>query len=154
MVPDLVPKQLTSIGLFQSTNFSSIFRQAQYKCVNNETWENLVFDRYFPRKGEAYREGLQGFPVARYYRGWSHLLGRVNIQRAEKIRGFVLNWFCKLWWLPFPESDRMWSTKETQLTRKSGWIMVPSGQPQKCPRLAINQAALRSEEEEDVRSSA
>jgi len=135
ILPDLTSEQLSSISLFRSFEFTHIFRQAQYEPVDSDTWKKL-FDRYFPLKGEAHKgHRVQGFPTACYYQCWDSLLEAVDIAEAQTIRDYVHKWFDKLWWVPFAASDRMWVVKET---RSKSWVMVPPGEPQSCPQLAVN----------------
>lgn len=138
ILPDMTQTQLSNINLFKSFNLSSIFRMAQYKIVGPVEWEKVVFDRYFPPKGAAPRAGLQHFPVAQYFLSWTALLEGVDIPCAEKLRGLFLTWFQQLWWVPFPASDRMWNMKEVSSTKQFEWFIVPPGEPQSCPRLAVN----------------
>lgn len=135
ILPDMTSKHLSNIGLFKTFDLSGIFRMAQYKFVND--WEKL-FDRYFPPKGTRPKAGLQHFPQAKYYQAWTALLEGIDILHAEKLWGFFFIWFQKLWWVPFPGSDRMWDVKEIRPTRQFEWYMVPPGELQGCPRLAIN----------------
>lgn len=134
ILPDMAKQW--NVGLFKSFGFSRIFRMAQYRRLDDKRWEELIFNRYFPRQGETDKAGLQGFPTAKYYRRWKGLLEEVDTPRAETVRRLVLKWFQKLWWLPLPGSDRMW---EIRTTTQPEWIMVPPGEPQSCPKLAINE---------------
>ena len=108
ILPDMTAKQLSNIGLFKTFDLSGIFRMAQYKFVADKEWEILVFNRYFPPKGICHKAKLQHFSTAKYYQAWTALLEGIDIPRAEKLRGHFFIWFQKLWWVPFPEPDRMW----------------------------------------------
>ena len=145
ILPDLTSQQLSRIGLFKSFEFDCIFRMAQFKPVEKNIWEGLIFDRYFPPKGHVPRDGLQNFPYALYYKLWISFLQADSVDDAcaQMIRSHVLKWFCTLWWLPFPDCDRMWSTKRS--TNRSGWVVVPPGEHQTCPRLAVNSAHWNAE---------
>lgn len=149
ILPHLRLQQLASIGLFKSFDFGLIFRTVQFKIVDNNTWEEIIFDRYFPQKGQVREEGLQSFPRALYFQAWNSLLERVDEPRSQVIRNHVLEWFRTLWWLPFPESDRMWLAKRTPSTR-SGWVMVPPGENRICPRLAVNRAYWTAEKNQSL----
>ncbi|KAG1851045.1 hypothetical protein DFJ58DRAFT_661761 [Suillus subalutaceus] len=107
----------------------------QYQIVSHADWDNLVFKRYFPAKGALTAKALQQFPSASYYRQWKALMDGNDKDEAEIIQNHrLMPWFEKLYWVPHPASDRMWSTK------KGGkeWIMLPPGEPRNCPRLAVN----------------
>ncbi|KAG1719121.1 hypothetical protein EDB19DRAFT_1648748 [Suillus lakei] len=123
------------VDIFHSLDLSHLFRQIQYRVINDTDWNNVVFRRYFPAKGASTAKALQQFPSAMYYRQWQALMDRLDEDDAKIIQNYHLTqWFDKLYWVPHPESDRMWSTK------KGGkeWIMLPPGEQKNCPRIAIN----------------
>ncbi|KAG1854263.1 hypothetical protein F4604DRAFT_1514489, partial [Suillus subluteus] len=123
------------VDVFRSLDLSGIFSQVQYQIVSHADWDNLVFKRYFPAKGASTAKALQQFPSASYYRQWKALMDGNDKDEAEIIQNHrLMPWFEKLYWVPHPASDRMWSTK------KGGkeWIMLPPGEPRNCPRLAVN----------------
>ena len=125
-----------NVDIFKAHRFEEIFRQAQYKVLNEGEWYCLVFHRYFPPKGETNVQGLQNFPLAQYYRRWHLLLEQVDKPHSETLREIIFKWFDRLHWLPHPEVDRMWYTKKAG--SKKTWVMVPEGELQNCPRLAVN----------------
>ncbi|KAG1772226.1 hypothetical protein EV702DRAFT_976795 [Suillus placidus] len=123
------------IDIFHSLDLSGIFNQVQYRVVSDDDWNNLVFQRYFPAKGTLMAKALQQFPSASYYRQWQALMDGLDEDNAEIIQNHCLmQWFDKLYWVPHPGSDRMWSTK------KGGkeWVVLPPGGQGNCPRLAVN----------------
>jgi hypothetical protein len=75
--------------------------------------------------------------VAAYDQKWENMMKEAADENsASAIRETVGIWFGKLLWLPFPESDRMWSTKKASGIQ---WQMVPQGAAKGlCPRVAIN----------------
>jgi hypothetical protein len=131
---DSTQRERVKIDIFQSLNVGQVFGQAQYRVMSDTEWSDSIFGRYFPAKGASTANALQHFPFASYYRKWLALMKRLNEEDAEIFRKLVLTWFSKLNWLPHPESDRMWSTRKGG----RGWSMLPSGDPQNCPRLAVN----------------
>jgi len=132
---DSTQKEQTKIHIFQSQDISRVFSQAQYRIMSGTDWNDLVFRRYFPVKGATMAKALQHFPFASYYMLWEALMNRLDEGKAKITRDHVLNWFDTLHWVPHPESDRMWSTREA--TGRS-WVRVPPGPAQNCPRLAFN----------------
>ncbi|KAG1766213.1 hypothetical protein EV702DRAFT_981012 [Suillus placidus] len=121
--------------LTKGHHLSGIFSQVQYRIISDADWDNLVFRRYFPAKGASTAKALQQFPSASYYRQWQALMDGLDEDCAEIIRNrHLTQWFDKLYWVPHPDSDRMWSTK------KGGkeWTMLPPGEPRNCPRIAVN----------------
>lgn len=124
----------TKVEIFHSLDLSGIFRQVQYRVINDADWDNLVFQRYFPAKGASTAKALQQFPSASYYRQWQALMDGLDEDRAEIIQNRLRQWFNNLYWVPHPGSDRMWTTK------KGGkeWTMLPPGEPGNCPRIAVN----------------
>ena len=145
ILPDLTLGQRSNIGLFKSLKFNHIFKNIQYKAVDDSTWEGLIFDRYFPPKGEVLKSTVQSFRKACYYQEWNNLLESVGETRDTKeIRSFVLKWFSKLCWLPFPESDRPWKVKQPDSKQ---WKMVPPGKAQKCLRIAIRRSGKLEDSE-------
>ncbi|KAG1793283.1 uncharacterized protein HD556DRAFT_1238088 [Suillus plorans] len=122
------------IDIFHSLDLHCIFSQIQYRIIDDADWHNLVFERYFPPKGGPVANALQHFPSASYYRQWQTLMDGLDKDHAEIIQNHHLQWFHQLYWVPHPESDRMWSTRKGG----KGWIMLPPGEPRHCPRIAIN----------------
>lgn len=144
MILNLDARTRAKVDVFQSLDFSQTFSQAQCRIVDGDVWHNIIFKRYFPPQGSVQTKALQHFPVtvARYYRSWMNVMNEVDANAAEEIRKEAFNWFDKLHWIPFPESDRMWSTKKT--TPRT-WMMIPNGRAaENCPRIAIN-AKFRDE---------
>ncbi|KAG1838806.1 hypothetical protein DFJ58DRAFT_668161 [Suillus subalutaceus] len=111
------------------------FNQVQYRVISEADWNNLVFQRYFPAKGTTAVKALQHFPSASYYRQWQALMARLDEDKATMVQNNqLMQWFNKLYWVPHPESDRMWSTK----TGGKEWIPLPFGECGNCPRIAVN----------------
>ena len=145
-----------NIDMFQSLDFRMVFRQVQCQIVKPEFWYEQVFGRYFPQKGAARMIGLQHFPSATYYRLWGVLMSELDKESTEAIRKRLFCWFDEFLWVPYPDSDRMWSTK---MMCGIVWFRLPMGEPQPCPALAINPRhhssvvavahSLREEEEEE-----
>ena len=125
------------IELFQSLNIRHIFRLAQCTMVCADDWQTTVFGRYFPRKGFQPPKSLQHYPIAAYYRQWRHLMEDATDEgTADGIRETVRVWFNKVLWIPFPEGDRMWSTRRANGNQ---WKMLPTGASiELSPRIAIN----------------
>lgn len=126
--------------IFRSLDFSQIFHQVQYQVMTPKEWYTLVFARYFPAKGTVQRKALQNFPSATYYQEWTALMDRLDEGQATTYREAAFDWFGGLCWIPHPAVDRMWGTRKDQSKNKT-WVMVPEGEPQACPRLAINSKA-------------
>jgi hypothetical protein len=125
------------IDIFQSLNILRVFRRAQCTVLDSADWKTIVLGRYFPRKNVQHPKSLQHFPVAAYDQKWENMMKEAADENsASAIRETVGIWFGKLLWLPFPESDRMWSTKKASGIQ---WQMVPQGAAEGlCPRVAIN----------------
>jgi hypothetical protein len=125
------------VGIFQSLDIHHVFRHAQCAMVDRADWQTTVFDRYFPRRNYQRPKSLQHFPSAAYYRKWENLMKEaIDDDAADAIRRTVSIWFSKLLWVPFPESDRMWSTRKVNGFE---WRVIPSGEAVGLyPHLAIN----------------
>ncbi|KAG1737037.1 hypothetical protein EDB19DRAFT_1637356 [Suillus lakei] len=147
-------RQAVRIDIFDSLDLSGVFRQIQYRVASDSDWNDLVFGRYFPAKGASTVKGLQQFPSASYYRQWLALMEGLDEEKAGSIRTLQQTWFGKLYWVPYPSSDRMWFTKRGGRE----WTMLPPGESRNCPRLAINPrfngknvAVVVGEQQADVR---
>lgn len=122
------------VELFQSLDIRRVFRLTQCTMVCADDWQTTVFERYFPRRSFQPPKSLQHYPSAAYYRQWRNLMKEATDEGA--IRETVRVWFNKILWLPFPEGDRMWSTRRAN---GSQWQMVPAGASvELSPRIAIN----------------
>lgn len=132
---DPTQKEQIKIYIFRSQDISQVFSQAQYRIMSGTDWKDMVFRRYFPAKGATMVKALQHFPSASYYMLWEALMNRLDEDKAKITRDHILNWFDTLRWVPHPESDRMWSTREAT---GRNWVRVPPGPAQNCPRLALN----------------
>jgi hypothetical protein len=126
------------IDIFQSQDISKIFRFAQYRVLDDDDWRELVFSRYFPKKGAPKAQKKQHFPSAIYYRLWEALMEKLDDDQAGVVQAEIYAWFDALLWVPLPEVDRMWSTKKWK--DGSRFNMAPKGfsEAQNCPRLAVN----------------
>lgn len=124
------------VDIFYSLDLHSVFSQVQYRFVSDHNWNNVVFRRYFPAKGTSMSKALQQFPSASYYRRWRALMDWLDEDDAKIIQNHHLTqWFDNLYWVPHPDSDRMWSTKKGS-SRK--WTILPPGERRHCHRIAIN----------------
>ncbi|TCD60512.1 hypothetical protein EIP91_009947 [Steccherinum ochraceum] len=124
----------STFELFQTCDLSSIFEQIQYKDFDTAGWQDKIFHRYFPPKGTKPRK-MQNFGSATYFRSWTMLMTRLSRRNAEKVHARLRVEFDKLMWLPFPESDRMWSTKQSNA---AGFEFLPALPRQPCPQIAFN----------------
>jgi len=124
------------IGIFKTLDLSAIFKKVQYCIVEWRVWKDVIFAQYFPEKGKQRPRGLQNFPAATYYCDWIDLMNRLKVDDARLVHHEVFKKFNKLHWVPYTGSDRMWLTK---VMMTGGWQMMPAGQQQACPHIAINE---------------
>lgn len=127
-----------TLAVFASPDFGRVLRQVQCRKLDEENWRTLAFERYFPQQINE-ESPRQNFTSASYHKTWVSLLHTVDEKTISKITEEVYGWFKDLYWIPLPESDRMWTTKRTK--EQSFWTMVPESDVRHlCPRIAINSA--------------
>lgn len=125
-----------TLTVFSSPNFNKVLRQVQFRKLNEENWRAIAFQKYFPQQISE-EHPRQNFTGADYYKAWMSILHVLDEEEIGEVTEEVYGWFKDLFWIPLPDSDRMWCTKRT----KPGllWTMVPeSDARQLCPRIAIN----------------
>lgn len=135
-------RQHATIEVFHSFEFQQLFNRIQYKILTGEEWHSKIFARFFPpcnHDGEVVkkRKKAQGFTQTRYLEMWVDVLQKMDPDQAERLReNLFVSWFSKIGWLPYPESDRMWSCEAAG----RGWTVIGGveGRSNRYPRLAIN----------------
>jgi hypothetical protein len=124
--------------IFKTFDLSGVFTQVHAKTVESAFWEGILFDRYFPDKGTSAKPPgkLQKFPYMKYYMQWADVTSHLSKRHANLIRNAMRIEFQRLYWLPFPQSDRLWATK---IPSGAGWKVYPQGTKiSLCPQIAIN----------------
>jgi hypothetical protein len=145
---DSAQHEKTKIDIFQTLKLRRIFLQTVCRILPADEWRSKVFDLYFPPKGLS-KMHIQHFPSTKYYRQWAKLMDRTPEDVAKSIRERVYSWFSQLQWLPFPESDRMWSTKD--IARKGSFLVPSTGVAGNWPHIAINSSSCCSADIEELR---
>lgn len=120
-------------NLFKTYQILDVFPHVQFKVVNEHGWY-YIFDRYFPEKDSSPKK-RQHFTRAQYLIQWTNLMDASDHEAAKDLRQTVFKWFKELYWVPHPESDRMWSRKPGTAC---GWDVLPAQSPKTGARLAFN----------------
>ncbi|KAH9931385.1 uncharacterized protein B0H18DRAFT_832582, partial [Fomitopsis serialis] len=121
-------------ALFQSPELP--FSQVRVIKVERDHWRTKMFDRYFPLPNVPINHALQNFTNCTYWKLWGGLVGgRTTPVNVNLIRGAVFRLYDELLWLPYTESDRIWTTKTTTAMRAN---RIPCDSDAPAPLLAIN----------------
>ena len=117
------------------------FSDVQLKRVNEVTWDETFFDRFFPREPITAANSsipAQHFASCSYYQLWQALRAQVDDNTADIIRQQLLVRWKTLHWLPYSGSDRMWATRRFA----SGYsLRLPRGSEGAAPQIAISSRA-------------
>ncbi|KAI6138337.1 hypothetical protein BKA82DRAFT_3990551 [Pisolithus tinctorius] len=113
------------------------FEAVQYSIASDEVWQ-LHFNRFFP--AQVPQRAGQNFGKCRYYHTYLALVRRLPSHQLQLVRSELRRKFNTLAWIPYTESDRMWCTKKTTLSR---WNHLPANGPVQGPKIAINPRKMR-----------
>lgn len=130
-IPRQMRAQEATEQLFQS--FALPFFAAQYCFCTTEQWD-MHFNRLFPLQFPT--SSGQNFRKCTYYTQWLNLISALNQQSLRRVRATIKTKFDSLAWIPYTQSDRMWSTRPCTGVRV--WSMLPQGQPYAGPQIALN----------------
>ena len=117
------------------------FTDVQLKRVNEATWDETFFDRFFPRQpitAAGSSVPAQHFACCSYYQLWQALRVQIDDATADTVRRQLLVQWQGLHWLPYSGSDRMWATRRFA----SGYsLRLPLGSTGAAPQIAMNHRA-------------
>ncbi|KAH9828576.1 uncharacterized protein C8Q71DRAFT_693093, partial [Rhodofomes roseus] len=99
----------TPDGLFQSPALP--LRRARLMVVTPTIWSGQMFDRFFPLLGTVITHPVQNYTNCVYWGLYGGMMREYNSHDQVRIRNALRTLFETLLWLPFPESERMWSTR-------------------------------------------
>jgi hypothetical protein len=105
---------------FQKQDLTGVFEAVQARLVKPTEWTGKIMKLYFPVKGFVAKARVQNFPKCLYYNMWASLMNRVPDRQEGIVRNELKKKFEGLMWLPYAETDRMWSTRRSATS--SRWI--------------------------------
>lgn len=100
-------------ALYQNRNLGQLFTVCYYKLDQHGGW-NSIFDHFFPKRGYSRKRRVQNYPSCRYWLSWlEDYLNNSNIPTTtiNLMRKHLKKKFNRLYWLPYAQSDRIWSVK-------------------------------------------
>lgn len=131
---DADDRQMVTTGTFKSLNLSKIFRNVHYRNCDTKTW-HLQLTRYFPIEEQPV--ALQNFKELTYWLDWRNLLEGRTREDKRKMQKAIQMEFDKLLWIPWADSDRLWTTR---VPRTKGYKFLPKGGDVcPCPQIAVNE---------------
>jgi hypothetical protein len=129
-IPTCMRNELARPELLQTADLP--FTKAQYCVCTDQQW-TMHFDRFFPETiGNIKR---QNFGKCTYYANYVALAGAITKKSLSRMRRVLRAEFDKLAWVPYTETDRMWSTGKK---KGSGWKVLPRGAKGGGPNIGIN----------------
>ncbi|KAH9910505.1 uncharacterized protein B0H18DRAFT_1130027 [Fomitopsis serialis] len=102
------------------------FTQCRVNHVDGTFWTGIMFDRYFPPTHTTINHSLQNYVQCGHPRAPRALLGLFN----------------QMLWLPQPENDRIWNTRQAGASSAKA---VPTGSRGPAPILAVNPLVYKGE---------
>jgi hypothetical protein len=93
----------------------------------------MHFDRLFPEAIEDAKR--QNFGRCTYYANYVAFVGAITKKSLSRARRVLRAEFDKLAWVPYTETDRLWSTGKK---KGSGWKVLPHGANGGGPAIGIN----------------
>lgn len=123
----------TPDGLFQSPALP--LRKARMFVVGTGVWGGLMFDRFFPVPGTVIEHKVQNYTNCQYWGMYGGLMREYNSHDQVRVRGALRGLFESLLWLPWPESERMWSTRQDGHAMA---VRIPRDSQGPAPVIALN----------------
>ncbi|KAH9912735.1 uncharacterized protein B0H18DRAFT_849285, partial [Fomitopsis serialis] len=111
------------------------FTQCRVNHVDGTFWTGIMFDRYFPPTHTTINHSLQNYVQCTYWKQWSALLAKHDEVDIPALRRALLGLFNQMLWLPQPENDRIWNTRQAGASSAKA---VPTGSRGPAPILAVN----------------
>jgi hypothetical protein len=142
MIMPLDQRNEVSHEVFQTFDLRGVFNAVMARECTKKQWEK-TFDNFFPGKlGKPPLAKRQHFNLAPYYMDYMNLFNDFSKDDLEKLRKGLKGWFDELYWVPHPESDRMWrSVRDYPHTNA---VRFPADASGLVPYLALNPAFYRS----------
>lgn len=106
------------------------FIQVQYIICNQDQW-SIHFDRFFP--ADQPTNIGQNFRKCSYYVKWHELKCCLSKESVKQVRAILWSKFNTLAWVPYTQSDRMWTTCQNP---GQDWKVLPADQPHVGPQVA------------------
>jgi len=135
---DPVARGTATHAMLQKHDFTGMFTAIQARPVSPNEWAGQIMTLYFPVKGHVPVGRVQNFPRCLYYNKWMEMMNRVPLQYEATVRRELYKQFMTLHWLPYAQSDRMWSTRQSATS--SVWIGAQGNDEggKTAPTIAIN----------------
>jgi hypothetical protein len=129
-IPARMRNELARPELLQTADLP--FTTAQYSVCTDKQW-TLHFDRFFPETVENDSK-RQNFGRCTYYINYVAFARAITKPSLARARRALRNQFDQLAWVPYTQSDRMWTTGKMKGSR---WMVLPRG-AKGGPAIAIN----------------
>jgi len=113
------------------------FTKAQYHVCTDQQWM-MHFDHFFPKTVE--NDKCQNFGRCTYYINYMALTHVITKASLTRTRCALRDQFNQLVWVPYTQSDHMWSTGKMN---GSQWKVLPHGASGGGPVITINPACQR-----------
>ncbi|KAH9911526.1 uncharacterized protein B0H18DRAFT_1128571 [Fomitopsis serialis] len=96
----------------------------------------------FPADTHHHQPSLQNYVQCTYWKQWSALLAKHDEVDIPALRRALLGLFNQMLWLPQPENDRIWNTRQAGASSAKA---VPTGSRGPAPILAVNPLVYKGE---------
>lgn len=117
---------------YMNIRLSEIFRAVHYRQAEEEEWKT-AFNWLFPPSGTFVTPASQGYTQSPYFRDWFKIMqqNRDNPALIERVRGELFARILRWNWMPYANSDKMWSTcaKKQFAARFTRWPPAPNRPP-------------------------
>ncbi|KAG2133410.1 hypothetical protein BD769DRAFT_1300456, partial [Suillus cothurnatus] len=129
-IPTRMRNELARPELLQTADLP--FTTAQYCICTDKQW-TMHFDRLFPEAIEDAKR--QNFGRCTYYANYMAFVGAIMKKSLSRAQRVLRAEFDKLAWVPYTETDHLWSTGKK---KGSGWKVLPHGANGGGPAIGIN----------------
>lgn len=124
-----------SEATYKNYVLSDYFIDVRYKLASPKDWE-AAFDNLWPKADSKLYGKAQNYRQCQYLKDWKNLVRRSEAKPGtiRAMRKVLRKKFDTLYWVPFAQRERMWSTKfDRRFIKISG---KPEGNP--APMVLIN----------------
>jgi len=110
---DVAERSNASHVNFQKQDLTGVFEAVPGAVGGADYMDREDNGVVFPKEGYVAKGRVQNFPKCLYYNMWASLMTRVRGGQEGIVRNELGKKFGGLMWLPYPETDRMWSTRRS-----------------------------------------
>jgi hypothetical protein len=130
---------------YRNINLAQVFHAVWYKNAEVDQWKQ-AFNWLFPPIGRRVAKDVQNYGACKYYSMWMELLddNRDNKRLIEAIRAKFFKRIREWRWMPYAQSDRIWSTSAKKPSSRSFTRWPPAADRPPAPHILLHSREIPS----------